>query len=155
MSIPFAVALEDSRQIGPDLHEVPAALSDSPAPDSTADAAGSPLLASQDHADPDSVSKQNRKPRAKPGSGSQAWQRAARTFGGRLRELRRAAGLTQVQLAERCGMHYQAVAQLERGPDRSAPKRGAAGPVWGAVVALAAALGVQVTDFLPDDAGTH
>jgi transcriptional regulator with XRE-family HTH domain len=60
-------------------------------------------------------------------------------FGPRLRELREAAGLTQVQLAEQAGLHPQGVIKLERGERE---------PAWSTVVALAAALGVSCERFL-------
>jgi len=63
---------------------------------------------------------------------------AASGFGGRLRELRLARRLTQVQLAERAGMHPQAVVKLERGERE---------PLWPSVLALAEALGVTVLAF--------
>jgi transcriptional regulator with XRE-family HTH domain len=60
------------------------------------------------------------------------------TFGHRLRELREAAGMTQIQLAERSGMHRQGIAKLELGERE---------PTWATVQALAAALGVDCTAF--------
>jgi transcriptional regulator with XRE-family HTH domain len=60
-------------------------------------------------------------------------------FGPRLRELREAAGLTQVQLAERAGLHPQGVVKLERGERE---------PAWSTVVALCAALSVSCERFL-------
>jgi transcriptional regulator with XRE-family HTH domain len=60
-------------------------------------------------------------------------------FGPRLRELREAAGLTQVQLAERAGLHPQGVVKLERGERE---------PAWSTVVALCAALDVSCERFL-------
>jgi transcriptional regulator with XRE-family HTH domain len=66
-------------------------------------------------------------------------------FGGRLWELRSAAGLTQKQLAERAGLTREAVACLEAG--RNDPR-------WKTVVALCGALGVSSDQFLmPPGAG--
>lgn len=64
-------------------------------------------------------------------------------FAARLRELRIAAGLTQAQLAEKAGMHLHGFTKIEYG-DRE--------PAWATVLDLAAALGVDVSEFLgPDD----
>jgi transcriptional regulator with XRE-family HTH domain len=65
----------------------------------------------------------------------------------RLRFLREQAGLTQVQLAERAGLHLSAVTRFEQGV-RS--------PTLESASALASALGVKVDDLLapmPDSAG--
>ncbi|MGB8651006.1 MAG: helix-turn-helix transcriptional regulator [Mycobacteriales bacterium] len=43
---------------------------------------------------------------------AQAWQTA---FGGRLRELREAAGLSQMRLAEAANLHATYISSLERG----------------------------------------
>lgn len=59
-------------------------------------------------------------------------------FGGRLRELREAAGLTQQQLAERVGCRWLAVSRWERGERE---------PGWGQVNALCEALGVSCEEF--------
>src|SRR5215831_10628464 len=64
-------------------------------------------------------------------------------FGARLRELREQAGLTQQQLAEQCGVKWEAVSRWERGTRE---------PSWSHVVALAKALGVECTAFLEDPA---
>lgn len=61
-----------------------------------------------------------------------------RVFGGRLRELREQAGLTQLQLAERAGLHRQSIAKLELGERR---------PAWPTLLALAKGLGVSVESF--------
>src|SRR5438045_3291880 len=61
-----------------------------------------------------------------------------RWFGGRLRELRTQAGLSQPQLAGRVGMHKDALARLERGERL---------PSWPTVLALAEALGVNTDAF--------
>jgi putative transcriptional regulator len=60
-------------------------------------------------------------------------------FAGRLKELREAAGLTQAELAERSGLSQKAISQWEQGVAR---------PLWDNVIALAAALGVDVAEFL-------
>lgn len=62
----------------------------------------------------------------------------AKTFGDRLREIRLAAGISQIELSRRCGLHYVFVNQLENG------KRN---PSWETVQTLASALKVPVTDF--------
>jgi transcriptional regulator with XRE-family HTH domain len=63
-------------------------------------------------------------------------------FGGRLRELREAAGLSQQELADKAGMHRQGVHKLEAGERE---------PAWGSVLALAKALGVSVAAFEPGE----
>jgi transcriptional regulator with XRE-family HTH domain len=62
-------------------------------------------------------------------------------FGERLRQEREKAGLTQAQLAERAGCNVFTVAKTERGEQE---------PAWPLVLALARALGVDVTAFVPD-----
>lgn len=59
-------------------------------------------------------------------------------FGPRLQELREAAGLSQGDLAERCGCHQMTISKLERGAQE---------PAWPLVLALCAALGVPCTAF--------
>jgi transcriptional regulator with XRE-family HTH domain len=59
-------------------------------------------------------------------------------FGARLRELRKAAGLTQEQLAQAAGVTVSALTKLERGQ---------AEPTWPTATKLAAALGVSVAAF--------
>jgi len=59
-------------------------------------------------------------------------------FRWRLRELRAAAGLTQAQLGEGCGLHEKSIAQLETGRRE---------PTWATALALAAALGVPCDAF--------
>jgi transcriptional regulator with XRE-family HTH domain len=61
------------------------------------------------------------------------------TFGRRLREVRKSAGLTQLELGEKAGMHQHAVARLEAG-ERD--------PGWSTVRRLASALNVTPNDFL-------
>jgi transcriptional regulator with XRE-family HTH domain len=65
-------------------------------------------------------------------------------FGGRLRELRIAAGLTQRELAGRIGITIDGIAKLERG-DRL--------PGWATVVALCEALNVSADSFRTKPAG--
>jgi transcriptional regulator with XRE-family HTH domain len=57
-------------------------------------------------------------------------------FGSRLRELRQKRGLTQVQLAERCGFPQARISELERG-GRS--------PNLTTIVRLAVALGCKLS----------
>jgi transcriptional regulator with XRE-family HTH domain len=59
-------------------------------------------------------------------------------FGGRLKSLREQAGQSQRELAERVGCHYMTISELERGTQE---------PAWPLVLALAAALGVDVGAF--------
>ena len=63
-------------------------------------------------------------------------------FACRLKTLREAAGLTQAQLADRTGYYRFTLAKLEQGVQE---------PTWPTVLALAAALGVKITDFLPQE----
>lgn len=62
----------------------------------------------------------------------------ASNFGKRLQELRKAAGLTQKELAEKAGLSQNGISNWETG-DRD--------PVWSIVQALAAALGVDCSEF--------
>lgn len=62
----------------------------------------------------------------------------AEWFGGRLRELREAKGLTQKELAERTGVTKDGIAKLERGER---------GPTWETVIALCQTLDVDVGQF--------
>jgi XRE family transcriptional regulator, fatty acid utilization regulator len=59
-------------------------------------------------------------------------------FGGRLRALREAAGLTQLQLGDRAGCHTMTIAKLEAGTQE---------PAWPLVLQLADALGVSTEEF--------
>ena len=59
-------------------------------------------------------------------------------FGARLKELREQAGLSQKQLADRAGLGQKSVSNWEQGLRE---------PSWGNVLALAGALGVEVTAF--------
>ena len=60
-------------------------------------------------------------------------------FAKRLKELRETAGLTQMELARRAGLSQKAVSAWELGQRE---------PLWSHVVALAAAMGVEVAAFL-------
>jgi transcriptional regulator with XRE-family HTH domain len=60
-------------------------------------------------------------------------------FGPRLRALRTAAGLTQVELASLAGIHHHSLTKLEAG-ERD--------PNWATVLALAAALKCEPNDFV-------
>jgi transcriptional regulator with XRE-family HTH domain len=63
---------------------------------------------------------------------------AAEWFGHRLRELREGAGLSRADLAEKAGISERAIVQWERGERE---------PSWSMVLALAAALEVDVNTF--------
>ena len=62
-------------------------------------------------------------------------------FGRRLRELREAAGLRQVDVGTRAGVSTAYVSELERG---------GRGPTLDVIYALARALGVPVSRLFPD-----
>ena len=64
---------------------------------------------------------------------------SAEWFAGRLKELREQARLTQPELADKAGLSKAGVADLEQGRRE---------PSWATAVALAGALGVEVTAFL-------
>ena len=68
-------------------------------------------------------------------------------FASHLRALREKAGLTQLQLAERAGMHLRGITKLEQG-DRE--------PAWVTVLTLSKALGVSCEEFaqgwIPEEA---
>jgi len=66
-------------------------------------------------------------------------KREPETFAERLKRLREAAGLTQVQLAEKAGLSQPALSYLEAGDDR--PGRVANRPKADTLAALATALG--------------
>ena len=68
---------------------------------------------------------------------------SAEWFAGRLKELREQAGLTQPELADRAGLSKAGIADLEQGRRE---------PSWATAVALAGALGVEVTAFLQEPA---
>jgi transcriptional regulator with XRE-family HTH domain len=65
-------------------------------------------------------------------------------FGERLKQLRKNAGLSQAELAERAGMNRFGVAKLEQG---------AREPSWATVLNLARALGVDCRAF-QEEGGT-
>lgn len=66
-------------------------------------------------------------------------------FGLRLRAVREAAGLTQVQLGERAEMPQIIISRLETSPKTN--------PTLATIEKLAAALGVPPADLLADDGG--
>lgn len=67
-----------------------------------------------------------------------------KTFGERLRELRKAAGMTQEGLARAADLTTATVYKLEANPDQD--------PAWSTVGKLAKALGVSVAAFVSDGA---
>ena len=73
-------------------------------------------------------------------SGILAGMSTTQSFAARLRELRAAAGITQHELADRSGLHRQAIAKLELAERE---------PSWASVLALAKALGVSIAAFEP------
>jgi excisionase family DNA binding protein len=72
-----------------------------------------------------------------------AWRREPRRAGWRLRQLREAAELTQIELAARSGLTHEAISNLERG--RRAP-------LATTIRALAKALGVAPAQFVAGSA---
>jgi len=64
-----------------------------------------------------------------------------RAFGDRVRALRTAAGLTQEELAEHCGLFRTYLSRIETG---------VANPTLTMIYALAASLGVTVIDMFPN-----
>jgi transcriptional regulator with XRE-family HTH domain len=60
-------------------------------------------------------------------------------FAEKLKELRKAAGLTQRELAGQIGYHRFSIAKLEQGIQE---------PTWPTVLAIAGALGRKVDDFV-------
>ena len=68
---------------------------------------------------------------------------SAEWFAGRLKELREQARLTQPELADKAGLSKAGIADLEQGRRE---------PSWATAVALAGALGVEVTAFLQQPA---
>lgn len=68
-----------------------------------------------------------------------AWRREPFRAGWRLRQLREAAELTQIELAARCGLTHEAISRLELGR---------ATPLATSVRRLAKALGVAPADFV-------
>jgi transcriptional regulator with XRE-family HTH domain len=65
-------------------------------------------------------------------------------FGGRLKALREAAGLSQEQLAQVAGCTVATVSRLERG---------ASEPSWALVLSFCNALGARPDEFLPGAVG--
>lgn len=63
-------------------------------------------------------------------------------FGGKLRALREAAGLTQLQFAGRAGLSVRTVTALETGAQE---------PAWPLVILAARALGVSTAAFEPKE----
>lgn len=70
-------------------------------------------------------------------------ERVLRLVGRRLSALRDAAGLTQMNLAAKAGLHYTYIGQIENGRRNLALLN---------LYSLAAALEVEVGDLLPDHA---
>jgi transcriptional regulator with XRE-family HTH domain len=68
-------------------------------------------------------------------------KRAVKGFAAKLRDLRQAAGLNQVELADRVGVTKQSIGRLESGDS---------GPSWEMVMKLAAALGVSCEAFVDE-----
>jgi transcriptional regulator with XRE-family HTH domain len=64
---------------------------------------------------------------------------ASTTFGVRLRALRILKGLTQTELADRCGLDLMTVARIEWGTRE---------PRWTTALKLAEVLGVPITEFI-------
>ncbi len=62
----------------------------------------------------------------------------------RLKAARRAAGLTQAQLAQQSGLHQQTISHIETGRIRV--------PSWPAVCRLSQALGAKPEDLFPVEA---
>nr|WP_238526292.1 helix-turn-helix transcriptional regulator [Gordonia neofelifaecis] len=79
--------------------------------------------------------------------GSLEWDTYAFAFGHRLVTVRKARGLSQEELAERCGLHRNAVSNLERATSNSAS--GIADPLLSTVYRLARALEVPPTYLMP------
>ncbi|WP_026919464.1 helix-turn-helix domain-containing protein [Gordonia shandongensis] len=79
--------------------------------------------------------------------GSLDWDTYAFAFGHRLQTVRKARGLSQEELAHRCGLHRNAVSNLERATGNSAPH--VADPRLSTVYRLAKALDVPPTYLLP------
>ncbi|WP_424326186.1 helix-turn-helix domain-containing protein, partial [Gordonia sp. (in: high G+C Gram-positive bacteria)] len=79
--------------------------------------------------------------------GSLEWDTYAFAFGHRLVTIRKARGLSQEQLAERSGMHRNAVSNLERATSNGSS--GVADPLMSTVYRLARALDVAPVLLLP------
>jgi DNA-binding XRE family transcriptional regulator len=69
-------------------------------------------------------------------------KRAVKGFAAKLRDLRQAADLNQVELADRVGVTKQSIGRLESGQS---------GPSWQMVMKLAAALGVTCEAFVDQE----
>lgn len=63
-----------------------------------------------------------------------------RSFGNRIRDLRKAIGMTQEDLADRCGLFRTYLSRLETGK---------ANPTLTMIHALAGSLGVDIADLFP------
>lgn len=79
--------------------------------------------------------------------GSLEWDTYAFAFGHRLVTVRKARGLSQEQLAERCGLHRNAVSNLERAASNGAS--GIADPLMSTIYRLAEALRVPPIYLMP------
>ena len=75
------------------------------------------------------------------GESPEAGHRALVAFGERMRARRRELGLTQETLAERCGLHWTYLGQIERGRRNIGLLN---------IVRIAAALETSVSDLLGD-----
>lgn len=71
-----------------------------------------------------------------------AKKREGTAFGARLRALRKAAELSQAELADKAGIQANAIARLERGERE---------PTWPTVLKLAESLGVTPDAFTDQD----
>lgn len=80
--------------------------------------------------------------------GSLEWDTYAYSFGYRLVTVRKLRNLSQEQLAQRCGMHRNAVSNLERGTSNRSPY--ISDPQLSTVYRLAKALDVPPYILLPD-----
>lgn len=80
--------------------------------------------------------------------GSLEWETYAFSFAHRLLTLRKARGLSQEELAHRCGMHRNAVSNLERATANREPF--VSDPQLSTVYRLAKALNVPPVHLLPD-----
>ncbi|MFT4124881.1 MAG: helix-turn-helix transcriptional regulator [Gordonia sp. (in: high G+C Gram-positive bacteria)] len=80
--------------------------------------------------------------------GSLEWGTYGDSFGLRLRTIRHQRGLSQEQVAERCGMHRNQISNLERNTSNREPF--IADPVLSTVFRLARALEVAPRLLIPD-----
>lgn len=80
--------------------------------------------------------------------GSLEWDTYAYSFGHRLVTIRKARGFSQEELAHRCGMHRNAVSNLERGTSNRDPYL--SDPQLSTVYRLARALDVPPAYLIPD-----